>query len=325
MKRRSFLGALAAVPLLAACGGQGTAPGAASGQASAAAGSGKLTVGMIPVAHFAPVYIAQQEGFFSAEGLEVQTQVIQSAASIVPSVINGQLSFGTAAGAPFINGVAKNLPILTVAPAGANPGTPEEDTTGIIVAQDGPKDFAGLAGKTMAMNAQGSQVHIAAVKILKDAGVDPKSVRIVAMPMADSVAALRQGRVQAAAMAEPFVTIGQEQGARVLSPLYSLAFKNTGMESVYFASQSFIDSRRDEVNAFNRAIVKANQLANDDRAVLIDVLVSKLDMEEGLAKKMVAPTFATDTKPETLVEISEVMAETGFLPEPVEAGRLVLS
>ena len=319
MKRRSFLGALAAVPLLAACGAEG------STQGGAGSGNGQLTVGMIPVAHFAPVYIAQQEGFFAAEGLEIQTQIIQNAASIVPSVINGQLSFGTASGAPFINGVSKNLPILAVAPAGANPGTPEADTIGILVAEDGPMDLAALAGQTLAVNAQGSQPHIAAAKILLDAGVDPKSVRIVAMPMADAIAALDQGRIQAAAMAEPFVTLGQEQGARLLSPLYSLAFRSTGMESVYFASQTFIDSRREEVDAFSRAIIKANQLANEDRAVLIDVLVSKLELDEGLATKMTIPTYGTDTNPETLVQIAEVMTETDFLAAPVEAGKLVLS
>ena len=319
MKRRSFLGALAAVPLLAACGAESTAKG------SAGAGSGPLTVGMIPVAHFAPVYIAQQQGFFAAEGLEIKTQVIQNAASIVPSVINGQLSFGTASGAPFINGVSKNLPILAVAPTGANPGTPEADTIGILVAQGGPKNLGELAGQTLSVNAQGSQPHIAAAKILKDAGIDPKSVNIVAMPMADALAALDQGRIQAAGMAEPFVTIGIEQGARLLSPLYSLAFRNTGMESVYFASESFIDSRRDEVDAFNRAIIKANQLANEDRTVLVDVLVSKLELDAALAEKITIPTFATGTSPETLVEISEVMAETGFLSGPVDAGKLVLA
>ena len=126
-------------------------------------------------------------------------------------------------------------------------------------------------------------------------------------------------------MAEPFVTIGIEQGARLLSPLYSLAFRNTGMESVYFASESFIDSRRDEVDAFNRAIIKANQLANEDRTVLVDVLVSKLELDAALAEKITIPTFATGTSPETLVEISEVMAETGFLSGPVDAGKLVLA
>lgn len=319
MKRRSFLGALAAVPLLAACGAETKATNAGS-----TAGSGVLTVGMIPVAHFAPVYIAHREGFFTAEGLEIQTQVIQNAASIVPSVINGQLSFGTASGAPFINGISKDLPIRAVAPAGANPGSPEEDTIAILVAPDGPGELADLAGKTLAVNAQGSQPHIAASKILKDAGVDPKSVRIVAMPMADAIAALDQGRIQAAAMAEPFVTIGREQGARLLSPLYSIAFHSTGMESVYFASQSFIDSRRDEVDAFSRAIIKANQLANEDREVLQEVLVSKLELDPALAGKMTVPTYATDTNAATLVEISEVMADTGFLPAPLEAGKLVL-
>jgi NitT/TauT family transport system substrate-binding protein len=321
MQRRSFLGALAALPLLSACGGPN---GSSVTDASLSGGAGRLAVGMIPVAHFAPVYIAQQEGFFNDEGLEVTTQVIQSSAAIVPSVINGQLQIGTSAGTPFINPVVKNLPIRAVAPAGANPASPQEDTIAVLVAPDGPQSIRELEGVPMAVNAIGSQPHIAAAKILLDAGGDPKKMQPIAMPMPDSLAALQQGRVMAAAMAEPFVSLGQQQGARILTALYSVAFQNTGAESVYFASQAFIDSRREEVEAFNRAIIKANQAANEDHSLLVNVLVSKLDMKEGLARKMVPPTFATDLKPATLQEISHVMVETGFLNEPVPAERLVI-
>ncbi|WP_404287620.1 ABC transporter substrate-binding protein [Glutamicibacter arilaitensis] len=322
MKRRSLLGLMLAAPLLAACSAQGNQPAATGGSGTAA---GLLTVGMIPVAHFAPVYIAQQEGLFKAEGLEVKTQVIQNAASIVPSVINGQLSFGTSAGTPFINAVAKNLPVRAVAPAGANPATPKEDTIGLVVRADGPKTLQDLPGKTMAINAQGAQPHIAASKVLLDAGVDPKSVSFVAMPMADALAALKQGRIDAAGLAEPFVTIAQNQGDKVLSALYSLAFKGTGMESVYFSSNNLVEGNRPEVEAFQRAMLKANELANADSQLLQSILVSKLEMDKDLAAKMVIPTYGTDMDPSTLVEISKVMVETGFLNQEQPGDKLVMS
>lgn len=322
MKRRSVLGLMLAAPLLAACGGQSPTQSAPNGSGT---GNGLLTVGMIPVAHFAPVYIAQKEGFFREEGLEVKTQKIQNAASIVPSVINGQLSFGTSSGTPFINAVSKNLPVRAVAPAGANPDTPESDTIGVLVGSDGPATLGDLKGKTLAVNAQGSQPHIAIAKLLKEAGVDPKSLNIVAMPMADSLAALKQGRIQAAAVAEPFVTIGLQQGAQELTALYSLAFKSVGMESVYFASEQLIASRRDEVDAFCRSMIKANELTNQDPKLLESILVSELDMDKDLAGKMVKPTFASNLEPDTLIEISSVMVETDFLAQAPASEKLVLS
>lgn len=322
MKRRSMLGLMLAAPLLAACGGQNSQ---SQGAASSGTGAGLLTVGMIPVAHFAPVYLAQQEGLFKSEGLEVKTQVIQNAASIVPSVINGQLSFGTSAGTPFINAVAKNLPVRAVAPAGANPGSPEEDTIGLVVRADGPNTLKDLSGKTMAVNAQGSQPHIAAAKVLMDAGVDPKSVNIVAMPMADAMAALKQGRVDAAGLAEPFVTIAKGQDDKVLSALYSLAFTGTQMESVYFSSNKLIESNRAEVEAFQRAMIKANELANNDPKLLQSILVSKLQMDKDLAAKMIIPTFSTSMDSSTLSEISKVMVETGFLKQELPGDKMVMS
>lgn len=320
MKRRAFLGVLGAIPLLSACG-SGTP--ATQGSSGSTGQLGQLTVGMIPVAHFAPVYIAQQEGFFEDEGLEVTTQVIQSAASIVPSVLNGQIDIGTSAGTPFINSIAKNLPVRAIAPAGSNPADPAEDTIAILVSQDGPKTIQELAGRSMAVNAQGSQPHVAASKLLLDAGGDPTQLQTVAMPMPDAIAALNQGSIDAAAVAEPFVTLGQEQGARILTALYSEAFQTTGTESVYFASEEFIASRREEMDAFQRALVKANQLANDDHSVLERVLVSELDMDADLARKMVPPTFSTALESSTLEEISQVMVETGFLEEPIPGERFL--
>lgn len=322
MKRRSLLGLMLAAPLLAACGGRNGQPEGASGTGT---GAGLLTVGMIPVAHFAPVYLAQQEGLFKAEGLEVKTQVIQNAASIVPSVINGQLSFGTSAGTPFINAVAKNLPVRAVAPAGANPGSPEEDTIGLLVRPDGPKSLNDLVGKTMAVNAQGSQPHIAAAKVLMDAGIDPKSVNVVAMPLTDSLAALKQGRIDAAGLAEPFVTIAKGQDDVVLSALYSLAFKGTKMESVYFSSNTLIESNRNEVDAFQRALIKANELSNNDPELFQSILVSKLQMDKELAAKMILPTFSTDMDSSTLTEISQVMVETGFLKQEQPGDKMVMA
>lgn len=322
MKRRSFLGALAAAPLLASCG---LAPGSAPNAAAQAAGSGRFAVGLMPVAHFATVYIAQQEGLFRREGLTITTQVIQNAASMVPSVLNGQLAIGSAAGAPFLNAVARNVPTRAVAPATALPRNDAEDTIGIVVAADGPQTLGDLAGKTLATNAQGSQPHIAACKVLLDAGIDPDGVRVVAMPMPDQIAALQQGRVAAAALGEPFVTIAVGQGARILSPLYAPAFPGPGVESVFFSAQEIIDARREELTAFGRCVIEANTLANEDRTLLEAILVRELNMEPELAREMVVPRFATDLDPEALVGISDVMTETGFLLEPVAADRLVFA
>jgi len=325
MHRRSFLGLLGVAALTPVVSGCNLVPGSGPNPAINNAGTGQLTIGMIPIAHFSTMYLAQQEGLFQREGLSIEMQIIQNAAAMVPSVINGQLAIGTGSGTPFLNAVSRNVPIRIAAPACNNPAIPEQDTLAIVVAKNSDiKTVADLAGKTVAMNAIGSQPHIALEKMLIDQGADAADVDYAPMPMADAVAAIGQGRVDAAAVAEPFVTIAEQQGLRHLSAMYSLAFEGGGVESVFYAAEEVITARQDEFDAFSRATIEANQMANEDPQLAQSILTKYLDMDPDIAAAMVMPEFATDTGTRTLEGISNVMVETGFLMEPIPKNRMVV-
>lgn len=324
MRRRSFLGLLGVAALAPVVSGCNLVPGSGPNPAITDAGTGRFTLGMIPVAHFSTMYLAQQEGIFQSEGLSIEMQIIQNAAAMVPSVINGQLAIGTGSGTPFLNAVSRNVPIRIAAPACNNPATPEEDTLAVVVAEDSQiQTIADLAGKTVALNAIGSQPHIAIEKMFNDLGPDLENINYAPMPMADSIAAVHQGRVEAAAIAEPFVTIAEQEGLRHLSAVYSLAFEGSGVESVFYAAEEVIEARRDEFDAFSRATIKANQMANDDPQLAQSILTKYLDMDPEVAASMVMPEFATDTQTSTLEGISNVMVTTGFLMEPIPGNRMV--
>src|SRR3712207_5065760 len=53
-----------------------------------------LTVGVVPIADVAPLYLGREEGFFAAEGLDVQPEVAPGGAAITPAVLDGDLQFG---------------------------------------------------------------------------------------------------------------------------------------------------------------------------------------------------------------------------------------
>ena len=182
-----------AVPLLvlaltAGCGvGQGSAKVLGTGD--------PIKVGVIPVADFAPVYVALDEGYFADEGLNVQTQVVQNAAAIAPSVINGQLQFGTAATTPFIAAAQKGLPVQAVANAADVATDAEQDVSALLVGEDSKVERpADLEGKTVAVNALSSLLHVAAAGSIEADGGDPSKVTFVAMPLPDMMTALKQGR-----------------------------------------------------------------------------------------------------------------------------------
>src|SRR5262245_18242856 len=82
-----FAGAI----LLAAtgCGGSDKDGGApAPGQPD------KVTVGVIPIVDVAPIYLGQQQGFFSKRNIQLDLKLAQGGAAIVPSVVSNEYQFG---------------------------------------------------------------------------------------------------------------------------------------------------------------------------------------------------------------------------------------
>lgn len=105
-KKWSLLAGIAAAALLVT--GRSSGSSAPAEEPESGGESSELTpvtIGVVPVVDFAPVYIAQREGLFEMYGLDVTIEVVQNFAAAVPSLMNGQLQFTGAALPPFIAAV----------------------------------------------------------------------------------------------------------------------------------------------------------------------------------------------------------------------------
>src|SRR5690606_6085211 len=132
---------------LTGCAGAGTGGAQAGAEGTETVA---VTVGIIPVAEFFPIYVAEEQGYFDELGLDVTIESLSNAASIVPSVLNGQLTFGAAATPPFLTAVEKKIPIVGVANAGNTTQGDDSDTGAFIVAADSDiADLADLSGRTV--------------------------------------------------------------------------------------------------------------------------------------------------------------------------------
>ncbi|GAB3295782.1 ABC transporter substrate-binding protein [Epidermidibacterium keratini] len=314
----SLLVGLLALTSVSACSvGQGSAITIGKGD--------PIKVGVIPVVDYAPVYIAIERGYFSDEGLNVQTQVMQNAAAIAPGVINGQLQFGTAATTAFIAPAAKGLPLVAVADQADVAVDEAADPAAVLVGADSaitrPKE---LEGKTVATNALGSIAYVSMAALVKGDGGDPSKVSWVAMPFPDMVGALAEGRIDAAFANEPFTTLHQQAGAVVLSPGLFPVFTPGESYALVFSAKPFVEKNPEIVEAFVSALAKASELARTDPQVVVDVLVKYGGMKPEVAAAMKQPTFGDNVDPAALTQASEVMADLGMLPGPVDGTTLVM-
>ncbi len=219
-RRRALLGTLAVIVpvagLLAACGG---GSGSSGGQAAGAGpATGTLTVGIPPVTDIGNLYLAQSKGFFKSRGLNVKIVFLNGGAALIPAMESGSVTMGQSNLVSVLQAQQQHLGIKCFAGAWRSSPRPQ---LSLVVSPKFTSSIttpAGLAGKTVAVNALNNSNQLVTDVYLKAHGVDPASVHFVGLAYPDMPAALSSGRVAAAIIDEPFTTIvTTTQGSKILA------------------------------------------------------------------------------------------------------------
>jgi len=129
----------------------------------------------IPNSEWTGFYAASIQGYYEDEGLDVEFDyTTEGGFGAIKQVVAGQADVGYAASDSVILARSQDLPIVAVY-------QPEKNNQFCLIAKvergfSGPGD---LAGTTIAITGAGGPVHVAALAMLTDAGVDPDTVSFV--------------------------------------------------------------------------------------------------------------------------------------------------
>ena len=302
--------------LLAGCsGGSGAAEGAAPDPDEPIA----ITVGTLPAGDYAPLYIAQDEGFFEEEGLDVTIEIIAGGAVGVTQLVSGELDFSSATWANVLSAVSQGLEIQVVR---EGTDSSKEGINGMIAKEgsglEGPED---LRGQTISVNTLQSATELQIRDCLDSAGVGPDEYELVEVPFPEVGAAVSQGRIAAGFVPEPFITIGEAEG---LVPIMYPSVCNEDQSNMplinWNTSRQFAEQNPEAVAAFVRAMDKATQLAIDDPQVVVDILPTFTTLTPELAGELVLPNFVEDGTPDLEgAELTmDLMVEWGLLDKPLD-------
>ena len=101
----------------------------ACGSGSGAQDENGLTtvkVGVLPITSVAALELGIKKGFFKEEGLNVETEVAQSGAALVPAILSDQYQFGFSNNMSLILAHGKGLPVRIVRSANSADKDPKE-------------------------------------------------------------------------------------------------------------------------------------------------------------------------------------------------------
>lgn len=271
---------------------------------------------------YAAPYYAQDEGFFSRFGLNVEVQMMANGAAIAAAVSSGAVDVGVAVPVTLASAYLHNFPFVIIA-AGAM-SLPTVPALRLCAAKtstfSSPKD---LEGRIVAINALGVGADFQLHAWLAQNGADFSKVKLVEVPFSEMGAALDHGTVDVALLVEPAYTVAQRQYTiRTVFALDSIV-GGPYLNSCWFTTRDFADKHPEHVDRYIRAIYFTQRWANGHQSETAAILskYSKLDIT--IARAMTRCTWADQLRAADIQIYLDMAAKYGGLARPVSAADLI--
>ncbi len=222
-----------------------------------------LAVGGKNLFYYLPLTIAEQLGYFKAEGLDVTIVDFAGGAKALQAVVGGSADVVSGAFEHTINMQFKGQPMRAFVLQGATPQ---------IVLGINPKTLpnfktiADLKGKKVGVSAPGSSTNVMVNFLLAKVGLKPGDVSIVGVGTGSgAVAAMRSGQIDAMSNLDPVITLLARSGdLKIVSDTRLPAesekvFGGPMPAGCLYAPQAFLDKNPHTVQALANAMVRANK------------------------------------------------------------------
>lgn len=293
--RMRFLTALqgaTAVTLLAACGSGGEQSSDASNSTTTTAATA-ITVGVPPAITADAVSIAQSQGFFAANHLQVQTKTLNGGAAAVPALQGGAIQIAQSNVFSVIQGAGHGLTVPCF--AGAS-GIPKEGTPLPLIASPkaGIAKAGDLVGKTVAVNATGGVNQLLAQAWLASQGVDYTTVHFISLGFPAMPQAIDSGQVAAAVPVDPFATQMLGKDDTLLAADLMASVEGRPVYACWNATSDWLKKNPTVANNFVAAIKQANDYITSQPDRFRQFVVKSSGMPAAIVQKISIPLFTTD-------------------------------
>jgi NitT/TauT family transport system substrate-binding protein len=282
-----------------------------------------ITVGTLPIANAAPMYLGMEKGFFEEEGLKIEPQVGEGGAALIPSLVSGDAQFAFVGVIPAITAVAQKVPIKVVTSSDDAAATEEKDWQTLVVPKGSPiKGVEDLPGKTIAVNALRGLAEVVISRSLEKQGVDYGRVKLLEVPFPEMPAALEQKRVDAALLTEPFLSaVLAEGGTQIDAP--SVETVPNFPNGVYVAAESYLAENGDIVDRFASAMNRSLEYAQDNPEEVRRIVPTYTETPAAAAQQMRLPVFDSELDREGIELEADLTAKYGIIEEAPAYEELV--
>ena len=237
--------------------------------------------------------VADHFGYFKEQGIKVNPRWYIAGTDLPSMWGAGNIHLGTATATMVVPIAASGQPIYNIAPQSDIAGTQQ-----IVVGKKAqetlksPKDFE----KLKVGMPKGASVTMAIQAMARETGVDFSKIQFVNLAPPDTVTALAKGDVDAIAIWAPwaFNAVKQAGGKVYFTGNKShIPGKEGNVEWLHVhagvvASGKMLKENPNTLKAILKALAKATEKINSDRAAVVPVVAREMKMDEGLARDIMA-------------------------------------
>jgi len=263
------------------------------------------------------------EGFFRDRRLDVEVTPSQGGATVVPAVVSGDSDIAGSNLVSVLLAQGKDIPVKIVAPGTFVRSDRRQDFSAILVAADSdirsPKD---LEGKTLAVNTLKNVAELTAKASLAKQGVDVSKIELTEVDFPDMNAALTQGRVDAAFQIEPFVSLGVEEGLRIIDRPY-VGTKPGLQIGCYFTSEQYLSENGDVVDRFRQGVADTAEAIAQDPAGFREFLPEASEIPPPAAQEAILPEWKPENDQASLDLTADLMERYGVTDDRPDTSEAV--
>ena len=225
-----------------------------------------------PVVTIFPVWMAEAGGFYEKEGLKVEVITMEGGSRGVQVLLSGEIQGMHVGLAPVVQANKEGADLRAIAST--------SNTIPItIFTKPAIKAAAELKGTNIGISTFGSETDIAVSLALKKVGLTRQDVTVSQIGgSSQRLGALIAGRIDAAPLLEPGITLAKDKGFNAIIDL--AAEKTPWIFDAVVVTKSYLQQHPDTLTRFIRAYLAGARLALADEKRAKDVIAQKFKTQD---------------------------------------------
>jgi NitT/TauT family transport system substrate-binding protein len=231
---------------------------------AAAQSLSKLNVAVLRYGNQATAYVAKKEGFFKKHGLDVELVEVKSTSQAIIAQRSGRLDIVFVIPGTVFSANERGFDLVALIQNEVARLTPP-DGASLQVRSDSPiASLKDLAGKKVGTSGLHSQSQVGIITAMRKAGMDPKRVQFVEMPVESQMAALLSNQLDVANLVDPYTTEAVRSGRTRVISWPNIESVKGQPQGALWARRTWVAKNPELANSFVAAMKEAIDYMNED-------------------------------------------------------------